>query len=131
MGQKKISAIDLSAEEQTSKVSQKSMKKSAKKTSHETNANTDQDVQFCLNCNDMDDLAHRLVAFMRGGKAITVAPRLAVGLGDDWQGTAVELPPGIWEDAFSGERFRSGAQKLSRLLIKFPVALLVRQGGNP
>ncbi len=77
------------------------------------------------------ELANRLVAFMRGGKAITVAPRLAVGLGDDWQGTAVELPPGIWEDAFSGERFRSGAQKLSRLLIKFPVALLVRQGGNP
>ena len=33
------------------------MKNSAKKTSHETNASTDQDVQFCLNCNDMDDLA--------------------------------------------------------------------------
>lgn len=33
------------------------MKNSAKKTSHETNANTDKDVQFCLNCNDMDDLA--------------------------------------------------------------------------
>jgi (1->4)-alpha-D-glucan 1-alpha-D-glucosylmutase len=76
------------------------------------------------------ELARHLVAFMRGGRAITLAPRLAVGLGDDWQGAAVELPPGIWEDAFSGERFRGGAQKLSRLLEQFPVALLVRQGGR-
>jgi (1->4)-alpha-D-glucan 1-alpha-D-glucosylmutase len=77
------------------------------------------------------ELARHLVAFMRGGKAITLAPRLAVGLGDDWQGAAVELPPGVWEDAISGERFRGGTQKLSRLLKQFPVALLVRQGGKP
>jgi (1->4)-alpha-D-glucan 1-alpha-D-glucosylmutase len=77
------------------------------------------------------EVANRLVAFMRGGKAITLAPRLAVGLGGDWKGAAVELPPGIWEDAFSGERFRRGAQKLTRLLEQFPVALLVRQGGKP
>jgi (1->4)-alpha-D-glucan 1-alpha-D-glucosylmutase len=52
-------------------------------------------------------------------------------LGDDWQGAAVELPPGVWEDAISGERFRGGTQKLSRLLKQFPVALLVRQGEKP
>jgi (1->4)-alpha-D-glucan 1-alpha-D-glucosylmutase len=52
-------------------------------------------------------------------------------LGGDWQGAAVELPPGVWEDAISGERFRGGTQKLSRLLKQFPVALLVRQGGKP
>jgi (1->4)-alpha-D-glucan 1-alpha-D-glucosylmutase len=77
------------------------------------------------------ELASHLVAFMRGEKAITLAPRLAVGLGGDWQGAAVELPPGVWEDAISGERFRGGTQKLSRLLKQFPVALLVRQGGKP
>jgi (1->4)-alpha-D-glucan 1-alpha-D-glucosylmutase len=75
------------------------------------------------------ELARHLVAFMRGGRAITLAPRLAVGLGGAWQGAGVELPPGIWEDAFSGESFRGGTQKLSRLLEQFPVALLVRQGG--
>lgn len=74
-------------------------------------------------------LAGRLVAFMRGEKAITLAPRLVVGLDGDWHGGTVELPPGIWEDVFSGERFRGGPQKLSRLLEPFPVALLVRQGG--
>lgn len=75
-------------------------------------------------------LANRLVAFMRGEKAITLAPRLVVGLDDDWQGTVVQLPPGVWENAFSGERFRGGVQKLSRLLERFPVALLVRKGGR-
>jgi (1->4)-alpha-D-glucan 1-alpha-D-glucosylmutase len=74
-------------------------------------------------------LAGRLVAFMRGGKAITLAPRRVVGLDGDWHGSAVELPPGIWEDVFSGECFGGGTQKLSRLLEQFPVALLVRQGG--
>lgn len=33
------------------------MKNSAKKSTHETNAGIGQDVLFCLNCNDMDDLA--------------------------------------------------------------------------
>lgn len=33
------------------------MKNSAKKNTHETDAGNGQDVQFCLNCNDMDDLA--------------------------------------------------------------------------
>jgi (1->4)-alpha-D-glucan 1-alpha-D-glucosylmutase len=74
-------------------------------------------------------LAGRFVAFMRGEKAITLAPRRVVGLDGDWQGSTVELPPGIWEDVFSGERFKGGTQKLSRLLEQFPVALLVRQGG--
>jgi (1->4)-alpha-D-glucan 1-alpha-D-glucosylmutase len=66
---------------------------------------------------------------MRGEKAITLAPRLVIGLNGDWCGSTIELPPGIWEDVFSGARFRGGAQKLSRLLEQFPVALLVRQGG--
>jgi (1->4)-alpha-D-glucan 1-alpha-D-glucosylmutase len=74
-------------------------------------------------------LAGHLVAFTRGGKAVTLAPRLVVGQDGDWHGSTVELPPGSWEDVFSGERFRGGTQKLSRLLEPFPVALLVRQGG--
>jgi (1->4)-alpha-D-glucan 1-alpha-D-glucosylmutase len=73
--------------------------------------------------------AGHLVAFMRGEQAVTLAPRLVVGLHGDWKDTVVELPPGTWENVFSGGHFRSGAQKLSSLFAPFPVALLVRQGG--
>jgi (1->4)-alpha-D-glucan 1-alpha-D-glucosylmutase len=70
-----------------------------------------------------------LVAFMRGGQVVTLAPRLIVGLSGDWKNTVVELPAGIWKNVFSGERFNGGAQKLASLFAQFPVALLVHEGG--
>ena len=70
-----------------------------------------------------------LVAFMRGGQVVTLAPRLVVGLDGDWKNTVIELPAGSWENVFSGECFSGGTRKLSRLLAQFPVALLVREGG--
>jgi (1->4)-alpha-D-glucan 1-alpha-D-glucosylmutase len=73
--------------------------------------------------------AGHLVAFMRGRQAVTLAPRLVIGLSGDWKDTAVELPAGTWQNVFSAERLQGGPQNLSRILARFPVALLVRKGG--
>ncbi|MFO7707088.1 MAG: malto-oligosyltrehalose synthase [Desulfobacterales bacterium] len=70
-----------------------------------------------------------LVAFIRGGRAVTLAPRLVVGLGGDWKNTTIELPAGDWEDLFSRERFSGGTCELARVLGRFPVALLIRSAG--
>ena len=48
--------------------------------------------------------ALHVVAYVRGGQCLTVAPRLVVGLGDDWGDTWLELPAGVWTNAFTGER---------------------------
>lgn len=68
-----------------------------------------------------------VVAFDRGG-AITVATRLPVGLADrgGWDGTTLELPPGVWTDAL-GSWSGSGAAPLAEVLADLPVALLVKE----
>ena len=40
----------------------------------------------------MGERSGHLVAFMRGGQAMTLAPRLVVRLGGDWKNTVIELP---------------------------------------
>jgi (1->4)-alpha-D-glucan 1-alpha-D-glucosylmutase len=70
--------------------------------------------------------AEHVLAFARGGEAITVVPRLVLRLGGDWAGTELPLPPGRWRDELTGETLPGGPQPLARLLAKFPVALLVR-----
>jgi (1->4)-alpha-D-glucan 1-alpha-D-glucosylmutase len=62
-------------------------------------------------------------AFMRGGGAMAIIPRLVLGL-KDWRDTFVELPRGQWCNEFTGEKF-NGSARLSELLKNFPVALLV------
>jgi (1->4)-alpha-D-glucan 1-alpha-D-glucosylmutase len=71
--------------------------------------------------------ADHVIAFLRGGQVLTLAPRWVIGLGDDWKDTTIELPPGTWKNVFSGQRFRGEGQQLARMLSQFPVALLVRQ----
>ena len=73
--------------------------------------------------------AHHALAFCRGGGAVTVVPRLVVGLGGDWADTRVELPPGEWTDRFTGRRHEGGEVPLTRLLQAFPVALLAQVAG--
>lgn len=73
--------------------------------------------------------SEHVVAFIRGGRAVTLAPRLVVGLGGDWKNTAIKLPAGAWEDVFSRERFSGGTCELARVLERFPVALLIRSAG--
>jgi (1->4)-alpha-D-glucan 1-alpha-D-glucosylmutase len=72
--------------------------------------------------------AAHVVAFVRGGAVVSIAPRLVVGLGDDWGDTALDLPAGRWRDALSDEPHAGGALALGEALRRFPVALLVREG---
>jgi (1->4)-alpha-D-glucan 1-alpha-D-glucosylmutase len=68
--------------------------------------------------------ADRVVAFSRGGGAVTVVPRLVLGLAGGWGGTAVELPPGQWHNELTAEQWPGGDVALADLLARFPVALL-------
>jgi (1->4)-alpha-D-glucan 1-alpha-D-glucosylmutase len=70
--------------------------------------------------------ARHLVAFMRGEGAISLAPRLVVGLGADWASTSLSIPPGLWRDELTGESFEGGSRPVAGLLAGFPVGLLVR-----
>jgi len=78
--------------------------------------------------------ADRVVAFVRSGRVASVVPRLPAGLTAGWQDTTVALPAGRWRDALTGDRVqvRAGARQapvaVERLLGRFPVALLVREG---
>ncbi len=65
---------------------------------------------------------HRVVAFQRGTRVVTVAPRLTFSL-SGWRDTCVVLPEGRFVNVLTGERVSAGG--LSPLLAQFPVALLV------
>ncbi len=71
-----------------------------------------------------------LIAFARGESVITVVPRHPVLLGGSWADTTLELPDGVWINRLSGEGHRGGAVRLDALLLKFPVALLVKEGSK-
>ena len=66
-----------------------------------------------------------VVAFNRAGAAITIVPRLPLGLNNDWQDTTIEIPPGKWRNLFTGDAVAAGRRSLAELLRRFPVALLV------
>jgi (1->4)-alpha-D-glucan 1-alpha-D-glucosylmutase len=71
--------------------------------------------------------AGHVVAFRRGGQAVTVATRLPVGLrrGGGWQDTMLTLPGGAWADLLTGTVHRGPAVPLTELTGLLPVALLV------
>lgn len=71
--------------------------------------------------------ARHLVAFERDG-LVAVVPRLLVGLGGDWEDTALELPVGRWRDLLSGDRHDPGPVQVGTLLGRFPIAVLVADG---
>jgi (1->4)-alpha-D-glucan 1-alpha-D-glucosylmutase len=68
--------------------------------------------------------AGHVVAFARGGRAITIVPRFILKLGGAWGDTVVELPSGSWRNAFTDETFARGETRVAALLKRFPVALL-------
>jgi (1->4)-alpha-D-glucan 1-alpha-D-glucosylmutase len=71
--------------------------------------------------------AAHAVAFARGEgseQAITVVPRLVIGLDGDWGDTVLDLPAGRFRDQLSGEETAGGERRLADLLARFPVALL-------
>jgi (1->4)-alpha-D-glucan 1-alpha-D-glucosylmutase len=67
--------------------------------------------------------ARHVVAFDRGG-LLVVVPRLVVGLGDDWAGTSLTVPPGAWVDVLTGEDRRGGPYEVAELLERVPVCVL-------
>jgi (1->4)-alpha-D-glucan 1-alpha-D-glucosylmutase len=73
--------------------------------------------------------AKHVVAFVRGGGAITVVPRLVVGLGSQWKDTALAFPAGRWRNLFGDEIYEGETIALSAILKRFAVALLVREEG--
>jgi (1->4)-alpha-D-glucan 1-alpha-D-glucosylmutase len=71
--------------------------------------------------------ADKAVAFVRGDRVAVVVPRLVVRLDRDWKDTTLDLPPGIWRDAFTQATVRGGWIRLADLLASFPMALLIRE----
>jgi (1->4)-alpha-D-glucan 1-alpha-D-glucosylmutase len=70
--------------------------------------------------------ADHVVAFVRGGEAITIVPRLVMTLAGRWDNTVVDLPPrGRWTNVMTGDSYEDEAP-LSDVLAAFPVALLER-----
>ena len=71
--------------------------------------------------------ANHVVAFMRGGGAITVVPRLVVGLDSRWEDTTIIIPPGRWRNELGGGVYEGGQLALTKLMERLPVCLLVRE----
>jgi (1->4)-alpha-D-glucan 1-alpha-D-glucosylmutase len=74
--------------------------------------------------------SRHLLGFARGDRAITVVPRLVLKLGGSWGDTTVELPSGLWHNAFTAETFKGGELGIADLLKRFPVALFSREDGS-
>ena len=68
--------------------------------------------------------ADHVIAFMRGERAVTVVPRLVLGLGGDWGETSIGLRHGHWRNVLTGDRMEGSMFRLSEMLQRFPVALL-------
>ncbi len=66
----------------------------------------------------------RVIAYLRGGNVLTIAPRWSHGAG--WDGTAIEVPEGRWMDRLTGRAVAGGRARVGDLLAEFPVGLLVR-----
>jgi (1->4)-alpha-D-glucan 1-alpha-D-glucosylmutase len=70
-----------------------------------------------------------LIAFSRADSVAVIAPRWNVKLGSGFGSTTVELPLGNWSNVFTGETAKGGSTRAHQLFRRFPVALLVRDGG--
>jgi (1->4)-alpha-D-glucan 1-alpha-D-glucosylmutase len=71
--------------------------------------------------------AENVVGFMRGECVATIVPRWPQKLGGNWGGTTVELPPGPWRNALTGDALNGGRVRVQDILRRFPVALLSRE----
>ena len=58
---------------------------------------------------------------------IAIAPRLVIGLHNDWRDTTLDLPEGLWRNELADGPVAGKTALLSDLLGQFPVALLVRE----
>ncbi|MDQ1714724.1 MAG: (1-_4)-alpha-D-glucan 1-alpha-D-glucosylmutase, partial [Frankiaceae bacterium] len=75
--------------------------------------------------------AKHLVAFARGGSAVTLAPRLVAGVARiGWGETVVHLPAGLWRNVFTGALESGGERRVAELLAAFPLALLIAEAAS-
>jgi (1->4)-alpha-D-glucan 1-alpha-D-glucosylmutase len=77
------------------------------------------------------DAAGHVFGFVRGGRVAVVVPRMVIKLSREggWRDTRLALPVGGWSNVLTGEIVEGGAVRVSRLLGRFPVALLVKDRG--
>jgi len=73
------------------------------------------------------DKAEYIVAFIRGGRVITIAPRLVMHLANNWGNTSLNLPQGDWLNELTGENVGGGDGAAGELFRRFPVALLAKR----
>ena len=66
--------------------------------------------------------AGNLIAYTRGMKLVTIAPRLSLDL--FWGDTTLNLPAGSWRNALTGQTGLSGTIRIEQIFKDFPVALL-------
>jgi (1->4)-alpha-D-glucan 1-alpha-D-glucosylmutase len=71
--------------------------------------------------------ADHVIAFLRGESILTLVPRLVIGLDGDWGNTRIRVPPGQWYNLLTGDTMNGGDVAVSRILSRFPVALLVQE----
>ncbi len=70
--------------------------------------------------------AGNIIGFRRNERIITIAPRLLLGLQNDWQDTLLKLPAGRWTNVFSSQTFENVIE-IKNLLSDFPLALLIKE----
>ena len=74
--------------------------------------------------------AAHVVAFSRGGGALTVVPRLPLRLAaaGGWRDTVIDVPAGRWRNELTGEPVSGGRVSVGSILGRFPVAFLADGG---
>jgi (1->4)-alpha-D-glucan 1-alpha-D-glucosylmutase len=70
--------------------------------------------------------ARHVVAFVRGRRVLTVAPRLVLTVEREWRETHLTLPKGSWTDELTGTTF-SESVPVQELLAGFPVLVATRE----
>jgi len=73
-------------------------------------------------------MADHVLIFMRGGSAITLVPRLLLGLeaGGGWQDTELRLPEGEWHNVMAPGKTWRDTCLMNEVFAVVPVALLMR-----
>ena len=69
-----------------------------------------------------------VVAFLRAGAALIVAPRWTLSAAEGWTHEGITVPDGRWVNLFTGEIVNGGYCRLGTLLRSFPVAAFYRAG---
>ena len=70
--------------------------------------------------------AEHVIAFLRAGLVLAVAPRWMFKLEKNWANTRITIPAGRWHHLLTGDEIRGGYMNIEDLLKRFPVALLVK-----